>query len=294
MRKQLILLSALLMVAKASMGAECLPENLLVTGLINNQWQLYQSAADCKWERIPTKSEPRTPTLSSHKNRLAYIAANGDVREIDLRKNSDSLLFKSNKKDSYTQLAYDKSGQDLLAVKLKSGSSADSDIVIWQRSSRRIKPEIVQRSAQFEPHFASNMSVLYGSVSCVSTCGKIIQEIWLRDKISGEADQLTLLNAVSRQPFYDAGSEVVVFSSNKKYHFHIWSYSFDNRETQQLTQGSVTDFNPVIVAEQLFFIRKSANGTHLMRMNLSEQSKPQQVALSFSPADLKELRYGGQ
>lgn len=270
----------------------CAPEGLLLTALTDGAWHLYISDSKCNWDTIKTDSEPRTPAFSSVLQRLAYVSADGSVREVDLKTRQDTVLFKADKQDSYTQLAYDLSGQSLYMVKLKEGSSADSDISRWQRASGRVEPILNQRSAQFEP-FVSQDILYYGNVSCTIACGSVIQEIWQFHLIGQTARQLTLLNATSRQPFVDKTNNRIFFSSNKNHYFHIWSHSVKSGESVPLTEGNVTDYSPVVAGDELLFIRKSSDGTRLMHMRLKDGAEVKAISLKFAHEDIKDLRYGG-
>lgn len=271
---------------------KCVPEGVLLTALTDGVWHLYVSDSECKWSSVKTDSEPRTPTFSAAAQRLAYIAADGSIREIDLNNEQETLLVKADKQDSFTQLAYDALGQSLYMVKLKEGSSADSDISRWQRSSGKVESVLIQRSAQFEP-FVSQDVLFYGNVSCTIACGSVIQEIWQFHLVGRTANQLTLLNATSRQPYFDKAHSRLFFSSNKNHYFHIWAHSLKSGESEQLTQGNVTDYHPVVVGDELLFIRKSSEGTKLMFMPLESDPKPEEISLNFAHEDIKDLRYGG-
>jgi Tol biopolymer transport system component len=126
------------------------------------------------------------------------------------------------------------------------------------------KPVVTQRSAQFEPYFHAPRTLYYSNVHCTIGCGKIIQEIWRKDLISGEAEQITLLNAIARQPVISG--QWLYFSSNKAGNFHIWRMSLETGRYERLTEGRVTDINPALDRQSnLYFIRHTPTGTALMQ-----------------------------
>ncbi|MCV2886366.1 hypothetical protein OE749_16850 [Aestuariibacter sp. AA17] len=293
-------LISIVLIPIASVADQCPPENLLVSALVEGEWSLYLSDDKCQWQSFPTKSEPRVPALTLSAEKIAYVAASGDIREIDVVKGTDSRLVAANQYDTYTHLAYDPQGENLYYVLLKQGSSADSDIYRWHRPRSNVEPVITQRSAQFEPFLTPDALLFYGNVTCTVECGGVLQEVWEHDLTTGKARQLTLLNAVSRQPFVDQDSSTLVFSSNKDFYFHIWKQALGDTANApvQLTSGNVVDVSPVLADDVVYFIRKQQGQSQLMRMPLKddqhgEKAKLEVIRMVDGASDLKELRFGG-
>jgi hypothetical protein len=242
-------------------GTETWPQGLSFVGLSADRWQLYivQPSA-LEPQIVETFLEPRTPTYAVQTGKIAYLGADGTLREKLLESGEERILLKPDAQRTFTQPAYDAAGKRLVIVALKEGASVDTDILTLDDE----KPVVTQRSAQFEPYFHAPRTLYYSNVHCTIGCGKIIQEIWRKDLISGEAEQITLLNAIARQPVISG--QWLYFSSNKAGNFHIWRMSLETGRYERLTEGRVTDINPALDRQSnLYFIRHTPTGTALMQ-----------------------------
>lgn len=259
-------------------------------GLSKGVWNLYVVRAKAAGpDMVGTVSEPKTPTLALQAGRAAYIAADGGLHEVMLSDATDTLLLAPTKRDAYTQPAYTPDGESLFVVVLKQGASVDTDILAVKRDHVRQRRYVTtQRSAQFEPYLAGEDQLYYSSVHCTVGCGKIIQEIWRKHLVTGEAGQVTLLNAVSREPVVSADGVWLYFSSNAAGNYHIWRQSQTSGAYEQLTQGYVTDVTPALDAQgQLYFIRRSPEGVQLMRYRPGDAPLP--LPLPGGMEDIRDL-----
>lgn len=255
--------------------AEDFPTRLSVVLQIDDQWQLYiVKDSSQSLTAIATVSEPRTPTVCWSQQRIAYVSATGALREIDLKISDDSrdrILLSPSADVGFTQPLYSSGCDSLYFVELKQGKSVDTDIV--QLSSDEQTPIVTQRSAQFEPTLSTDGWLYYANVACVVGCGQIIQEIWRMHRVSRLAEQVTLTNAISREPVVSADAKRVYFSSNRAGHFHIWEYSHDTMLYRQLTQGQVVDTSPALGADgALYFVRQTRSGTEIHKINPDAES----------------------
>lgn len=269
--------------------AQSWPQGLSLVGLKNENWQLFVVAkGQSNLLDISTVSEPRTPAFHLETGKVAYIAADGSLREYGIDKASNKVLLKAGRKHAYTQPAYDPVGKNLFVVELKEGTSVDTDILMLDRTKKNRKPIVIQRSAQFEPFMPTKNELYYSNVLCTVGCGKIIQEIWHMNIVSGEAKQLTMVNSIARQPFVPPGSDWLYFSSNKEGHYHIWRMNMTNNKYEQLTQGYVTDISPVMDKNNnLYFIRRSPQAVQLMHMDAKGELKP--MTLPKGVTDIRDL-----
>lgn len=179
--KNIVSMALLFVVSFPLYAEQCLPNGMLITALSGDNWQLYLSDGKCNWTQVKTESEPRTPTLSISTNSVAYVDTSGHVREINLDSQEDNIIIEKTGLDAYTQLSYDSSG-NLYAVLLKEGNSVDSDIILWNRNSRKTTTVLSQRSAQFEPFPSKDGKVYYGNVSCTVQCKKSFRKYgnWIK------------------------------------------------------------------------------------------------------------------
>jgi len=251
------------------------PKGLVFVGLTDAGWQTYVvEKTGRKPKKIDLKTEARTPVYTLAHESLIYIDEAGQVNEFSLKQRKAKVLFSPSNEASYAQPEFDEENNAVYVVKLKQGKSVDTDIIRFDLAGGTTKPVVVQRSAQFEPQLGQDW-LYYSNVHCVVGCGKIIQEVWRYHTVSGIAEQLTLLNTISRQPTVDEQGEWLYFSSNAAGNYHIYRQSLvgndsnKNRALEKLTQGPATDMSPVIHKNRLYFIRHDEQGAHLMCRNNS-------------------------
>jgi hypothetical protein len=113
---------------------------------------------------VDTILEPRTPTYHLSTGKIAYISADGSLREMMLDNAADRVLLSPDKQQSFTQPAYDAEGKRLFIVVLKEGASVDTDIAMVDGT--QLKPLVIHRSAQFEPYFHPPHTLYYSHVVC--------------------------------------------------------------------------------------------------------------------------------
>ena len=248
-------------------GADDWPTGLSFVGLKAGHWQLYIVAPDAKEPQpVATAQEPRTPTYNPHTGKVAYIGSDASLREITLATATEQIVLNAAAKQSYTQPAYDTDGKRLFVVALREGASVATDILVLDETCQQRKAVVTQPLAQFEPRFQAPNTLYYASVSCNTGCGRIIQEIWRMDLSSGEAEQLTLVNAIARQPVLATADQWLYFASNQAGNFHLWRLNLDSGQYEPLTSGRVTDSNPAFDRDQrLYFLRHTPAGVQLLR-----------------------------
>ena len=280
--------TVLLVLCCQQASAQAFPPQLLFVGLSGGEWKLFMGAG-AQPIALDTTSEPRAPAFAFERKRVAYISAAGELRELDLAQKRDTLLMAPSADAAYTQPVYRPGTVDLYLVALKQGTSVDTDIVHFDRATAKMLPVLRQRSAQFEPTFSSDgQQLLYSHVACASECVNIIQEVWAMRLSSGAVEQLTLLNAISRQPTL-AASGTLTFSSNEAGHFQLWQRSKPGKLTR-LTQSEAIDEAPVSGdANEIYFIRREANGGRLMQRTAAGQVRALELP---DISDLRDLRWG--
>lgn len=271
----------------ASTYAKELPEGLIFSGFYEGQWQLYRSTGRPDViDVVPTTSEARTPAISPDGRLIAFIAADGSLREIQLEKGSERVLLPADEERGLTHPTYDGHGR-VIAVWLMDGSSVDTDLVMVRKDGH-VEGLLAQRSAQFEPALGPEGSIYYSNVLCTVACGEVIQEIWRYDSVSGRAEQITLLNGISRQP-HVAVDRAIYFSSNANGYYHIWRYSPNEGRAWPITSGPVVDAWPVVTkVGTIFFVRHSSSGAQLMRLDPGMgEAEPVDLPIQFK--NLKDL-----
>lgn len=248
--------------------AEALPDGMMFIGLKDGHWRIHV-VTDKGLQILETASEPRTATFNRRRGAVAYMGADDKLHEIDIHQGKDRQLLTSDKERALTQPAYSASGQTLYMVAMQGGMSAQTDILAVNLDKKETPRRVTQQpGAQFEPRAMGDHGLLYSSVSCSLGCGRIIQEVWLKDMLTERARQVTLMNAIARQPSPSIGGKWIYFSSDADAHYHIWRISSDGGAAQQITKGNAADISPALDRRSwVYFIRYEPGGTKLMRID---------------------------
>lgn len=237
-----------------------LPMGTSFIGYKDGSWNVYVVPNDNGLALlVETVSEPRTATFNVKKSVVTYVAADGKIREVNLADGIDRVLLEPSKERAFAQPSYSADGSRLLLVDMKDASSAETELALLDMAKDKVaRPITSQPASQFEPRFVSDRQIVYSSVSCSLGCGKIIQEIWLKNLITEDAEQVTLLNAISRQPVASADGKWIYFSSNKAGNYHIWRVSVLGGAPEQITKGDVTDLSPAMAKDnRVCFVRSA-------------------------------------
>lgn len=205
---------------------------------------------------------------------------------------------------NYTQLrAYD---NGLVMVQLLQGRSRDTQLIRYNEKKEQemssYEPLIQQASGQFNPLIVRDKNtkrdaLFYGHVSCRLVCDPVIQEVWRQDLVTGQAKQLTLLNATSYLHSVDEGGRFGFISSNQRGFYHLARLNIKSKELTWLTDGQVTDSYPSIAGSgELYFIRHTPMGTNLMRLDnypTPSELTGNNVLLTtiVLPEDVQKIRY---
>ncbi|MFA7061096.1 MAG: hypothetical protein WC156_09780 [Pedobacter sp.] len=259
---------AFILISAGLCQAASLPKGTSFIGFRDGVWNVYLvKDENSPPQSVKTVSEPRAATFSMNKSAVVYVAADGKIREVDLRSAVDRVLLESDKKRTFAQPSYNVDGTKLLMVDMKDGRSGDSKkIALFDIIKAGGVIEVTsQPTSQLEPRFATDQLILYSSVSCTLGCGKIIQEIWRKDIVTETADQVTLLNAIARQPVASSDGKWIYFSSNKAGSYHIWRVAMSGGTPEQVTKGKVTDVSPVVAHDgRVCFLRTSTNSSGMV------------------------------
>jgi len=232
--------------------------------LEKESWHIVVCNEDGVCHKLKTDQEPRTYDYDFVTDRLVYVGSDKNVYLVT--DDHETTLLKS-AKNAYTEPLFVNHGKDIMLVELVNGNSKKTRIITVDPKNQKIKVLHSQYSTALEPFMNNNRDLYYANVSCVDGCNKIIQEIWHKDLLTGEADQLTLLNALSHQPRSNRENSHVYFSSNKGGNYHIWVYDMDLHISKQLTFGNVTDGFPSPCNTRLIFLRRIENRTIMMQIS---------------------------
>lgn len=195
---------------------------------------------------------------------------------------------------SVTQLRAGGSG--LTMVRLEQGKSRTTQLVdqSWDQIDQALSPSesVVQAGAQFHPLLADSGRLYYAHVSCRSSCDPLIQEIWKKEPGSGRLTQMTLLNATSYLHSVDADERYGYLSSNALGYYLLARLDLLDQSVTWLTEGRVTDSHPSISrAGDLYFIRRTRDGTALMRLSDVNDDSERTLEKVELPPNVTKIRY---
>ncbi len=253
--------------------------------LDDDSWHIVvcKDSEHCK--TVQTKQEPRTYDYDFKNGNVVYIGSDKNVHLVV--DNNESILLKSDK-NAYTEPSFVDGGKKIMLVELIDGNSKKTKIVTIDIKHKKIKILHAQFSTALEPYSNNDKDLYYANVSCTEECNKIIQEIWHKDLITQEANQLTLLNVLSHQPRANKENSKVYFSSIKGGNYHIWEYNLKNHTSKQLTSGKVTDGFPAPRQKGVYFLRRIRNQTTLMY--LSNEGNLNKVPLNQTYTKIRNLK----
>ena len=232
-------------------------------GFDGTSWHPYLSdSLTNSWRKVTEIRNPAGVTYQSDAGRFLFKGSDGRLYEyID----GDSVAMPLQQFDttSYTQLRAIDDG--FLMVKLIGGKSRETQLVSLDNDYRPASV-LRQDSAQFHPLYHGNR-LYYSHVSCRQECEPLIQEIWVTDLITGNARQLTLLNATSYLHSIDHSGRYGVISSNSNGYYNLARLDLSTNAITWLTAGRFTDSYPAIADDGvLYFLRRTKEETRLMRL----------------------------
>ncbi len=267
----MVVLSVWLSIAHAGQGQSHsvdLPDGMMFIGLLETEWKVFV-VANGQLNSIEEIDNPSSAAYSPQLGRIAYIGSDGVAKELELATGTISALFETDDK-RYTQPQYNHSGDWLYFVELPKGNSRQTHLVGRHTGSHEKHYVVRKRGAQFEPFAANNQYLYFTTASCVDDCPSMIWELWRRNAFSAKQEQLSLLNAVSRQPYLDLQQQRLWFSSDAVHgKFRIWSMQARvGAIATQHSFGPGKDSHPVVDSRgSVYFLRHSSQGAALMKLD---------------------------
>lgn len=271
------LLTSLLTVSlmpRAVLANTKLPEGLFFIGLTDKGWQFFR-VKNASLDVIDEIEHPRSGTYHPMLDKIAYIGSDNVFTEYHLKTAVRSPLSIADTQTRFTQPRYSQDGSLLLAVELPDGRSRRTNIVGIDTKTRSRFQFVRKRTAQFEPQMMSNDVLFYTTAICVDDCEGMIWELWQRDMRNAQQRQLTLMNAVARQPHLGYDSWLYFSSNAGSGHYNIWRMKpLVGSPPEQLTKGSERDSAPATDRSgNLYFLRKDRRATHIMQLSNGELSE---------------------
>ena len=300
----LVLILSSLPPAQANTSPESDAQTIMIVGYDGAHWYPYvaqlitkKTIEQAHWQKIETVSNPVAITRQPESGDFFVKKDNGEItRYLSSRSNEKAVLKESplpvlqSDTLNYTQLRAHAGGA--LAVQLQEGKSRQTSIM--DITTPNMATLVNQASAQFHPLKTKN-NLFYAHVSCRLACDPVIQEVWRRDLVSGDTQQLTLLNSTSYLHSVDHDERFGYISSNQSGYYHLARLNLSTKKVDWLTQGQVTDSYPSYSnSDALYFIRRDTQGTRLLRLPKATTS----LAISDHllddiplPEKIKKIRY---
>ncbi|AXQ29553.1 hypothetical protein D0B54_12995 [Solimonas sp. K1W22B-7] len=233
-------------------------------GLTEQGWSAYLVRGDGKARAVPGLGEVRQLSWAPANHRLVYMNLEGAVLELrGEQKGPGTLLVPADDPDGYTQLRLSPDGEALWAVRLVQRQSERTQLVRYDTGKRRFVLWHEQRGTLFDVMPLASGEVLYTQVSCVVDCGGIRQELWNRSA-AGEARQVSLLNGTLRYPVRSGAGALWFSFGTGDSGFGLWRWPTGGNPRAITTTGE-SDLWPSAVGEEIYFVRRNANGGRLMR-----------------------------
>ncbi|NAX46594.1 hypothetical protein CAG70_06215 [Photobacterium halotolerans] len=247
-----------------SLAQDLLPRGMSFIGLTAEGWRAFTVDENGLPERVSDLTEPREFTWSPSANRMVFIRADGTISD---RQNAVTrTLVSSDAADAFTQIRLGEQGQSLIAIRLFERKSERTALTVWQPRQQRFYDIHQQLGKIFDPDF-NDENFLFSVVSCMLDCGGIVQEAWLKNRVTHRAKQLTLHNGIVRYPIWDTHQQRTVYSLRTKKHFQLWQTN-KSGESTQLTRTDGTDLWPSLShTGELFFVRRTGGRGQLMQMS---------------------------
>jgi len=213
---------------------------------------------DTKVSEIDLEEEPHSFDYNFKNGDIIYVGANSKLR---LRsQNSEREVKLPYDRSGFTQPSFLCEHNAVYAVELINKSSRSTKIVKINLQNDSFESVVMQNSSQFEPLECDDRNILFTNLICNQGCGKLIQEIWLKNTITGISEQVTLLNAFSTNPTVHYGSHMMFFNSNKGDNYNIWAKELSNDEKSfQVTFSEAVDTDPVAIDERAFLYIRNDN-----------------------------------
>ena len=251
--------------------AEKLP-TMAFLGYDDKDWLVCITQEDGTTKEIKLEQEPRSFDYNFKTGQILYVGSNGILRLY--HKGSERELKLPDTTSSYTQPSFSCKNDLAYAVELIEGNSKSTQIVLIDLDHDILTTVVQQNSSQFEPSETNDRTLLFTNLVCNNGCGKLIQEIWQKDKIMGESDQLTLLNAFSNNPSLHPDDHWLFFSSNKNGNYHIWGKDLNMGDrSSPMTVGSSTDsFVKAIGKGAFLYIRQDKSNHSIMYGDIKGKS----------------------
>ena len=267
--------------------AEKLP-SMAFLGYNGDAWLVCLTKGDGSVKEIALEQEPHAFDYNFKRDEILYIGENGKLRLY--AKGSEREVKMPYEKSAYAQPSFSCEKDFAYAVELIDKNSKSTQIVSIDLRDDSFESVVKQNSSQFEASELDARRLLFTNLICNRGCSKLIQEIWKKNRVTGESEQLTLLNSFSSNPSAQYDDDWIVFSSNKNDGYHIWAKNLDSNEASaQITEGDYIDSFPASLGKGSFlYVRQSENKNFIMYGNIKREFY--KIKLSKEYSKIRQLK----
>ena len=253
-----------------------------------DSWLVCLSDSKGDVKEIKLDQEPHLFDYNFKTGEILYVGENSKVRLYSRGKARELNL--SYEKSAYTQASFSCKDDVAYVVELINKNSKSTQIMQINLKDDSLSGVIKQNSSQFELVEVDANRVIYTNLICNVGCGKLIQEIWMKDRVRADSKQLTLLNSFSNNPTIKYNDKFIFFSSNKSGNYHIWVKEVDsNKVSLELTKGDVTDSFPNSLGNGSFvYISEIKNKIFIMQGAINGDFK--KIKLSKEYDKIRQLK----
>jgi len=263
-------------------------EKMAFLGYNGDSWVVCLSDSKGDVKEIQLEQEPHVFDYNFKTDEILYIGEDTKLRLYSKGKERELNLSYTN--SAYTQPSFSCRDDYAYVVELIDKNSKSTQIIEINLKDDSVNNVIKQNSSQFEIADVDEKRVIYTSLICNKGCGKLIQEIWIKNRITGISEQLTLLNSFSSNPTIHYNDSWVYFSSNKNENYHIWAKNINsNKNSIEITKEDATDSFPSSLGDNNFvYIRHIKNRSFIMQGDIS--GKTNQIKLLKEYNKIRQLK----
>ena len=190
-------------------------------------WQIRICETTQRCQTIPTRLEPWSFDYDPVTRSLLYTSGDGKVRAVE---NGKERIAIASDRDAFTQPRFLNNSKEAIVVRLLEKNSKKTKIEKFSLKKPAHREILVsQSSTALDPWIDRTGRLFFANVSCANGCGRIIQEIWLRD-LSGMTSQITLENRLAHQPSFDSDTERLYYSAKTSDGYTIYRIDLAKRE----------------------------------------------------------------
>lgn len=212
-----------------------------------NNWDVVLWANSDKPPKRLTNTpwDEKSPCLSPSGNRIAYTTTDGVIHIIDLKSGKSSPFVLENYPGKWESPGFSRDGKQLVCSYFKPEAEDRAVLGIIDMASKKVEFIFDQYCPQFTPcRSPTGDRLTYACTHCASSCGKIIQEIWISDLASGKSRQLVMTNAHCREPAWSPDESEIAFCADIRGNFDIWSADVKTGDLTQITDHHAMDESP--------------------------------------------------